>query len=95
MSKGYLIARVRIKNDAGFNKFLNITKNLVDEHGGKLLVRNYNPENKEGKQSGIVTVIEFKNMNQARKFYESKEYSKAKKVRESSAETDLILVEGV
>ena len=34
-------------------------------------------------------------MNQARKFYESKEYSKAKKVRESSAETDLILVEGV
>ena len=95
MSKGYLIARVRIQNDADFNTFLNITKNLVDEHGGKLLVRNYNPENKEGKQSGIVTVIEFENMNQARKFYESKEYSKAKKIRESSAETDLILVEGV
>jgi len=95
MSKGYLVARVRVHNEEGFKKFLEMTKTLVEQYGGKVLVRNPNPEIREGNQAGLVTVIEFENVETARKFYESKQYSNAKNIRELAADTDLILVEGL
>ena len=94
MAKGYLIALVRVHNEKYFIKFLEWTKCLVSEYGGKVLVRNPTPETKEGEELGIATVIEFKNIETARKFYESKEYTNAKEIRIMAAETDLILVEG-
>ena len=94
MAKGYLIARVRVHNEKCFIKFTESTKCLVSEYGGKVLVRNPTPETKEGEELGIATVIEFKNIETARKFYESKEYTNAKEIRIMAAETDLILVEG-
>ena len=40
-------------------------------------------------------VIEFEDMDAARGFYESEAYTAARAVRETAAETDLMLVEGV
>ena len=94
MAKGYLIARVRVHNEKCFIKFIELTKCLVSEYGGKVPVRNPTPETKEGEELGIATVIEFKNIETARKFYESEEYTNAKEIRIMAAETDLILVEG-
>ena len=95
MAKGYLIARVRVHNEDGFKKFLEMTKTLVEQYGGKVLVRSPNPEIREGNQFGLATVIEFENVEKARKFYESKQYFIAKKIREVAADTDLILVKGL
>ena len=66
----------------------------IAEYGGKVLVREPNPEIREGKDSGIALVIEFESIEIARKFYESEKYQAAKAVRELAADTDLILVEG-
>ena len=59
-----------------------MTKTLVEQYGGKVLVRNPNPEIREGNQFGLATVIEFENVEKARKFYESKQYSNVNKIRE-------------
>ena len=67
----------------------------ISEYGGKVLVRNPDPEVREGGDSGIAIVIEFERIENARKFYESDKYTEARAVRESVAETDLILVEGI
>jgi len=94
MNKGYLVAHIRVHDKDGFEKFRQMTGPTIAEYGGKVLVREPNPEVREGKISGIALVIEFESIETARKFYESEKYTAAKAVRELTADTDLILVEG-
>ena len=68
---------------------------LISEYGGRLLARNPEVETLEGNQEGLVVLIEFNSMDQARQFYFSDGYTAAKLIRENASEADLILVEGV
>ena len=94
MNKGYLVAHIRVHDKKGFEKFRQIAGPTIAEYGGKVLVRDPEPDVREGKESGIALVIEFENIETARKFYESEKYQDAKAVRELAADTDLILAEG-
>ena len=62
---------------------------------GVLLARNSEVETLEGNQEGLVVLLEFESMDEARQFYFSDGYTAAKLVREKASEADLILVEGV
>ena len=94
MNKGYLMAHLRVYDKEGFEKFKQMAGPTIAEYGGKVLVREPNPDVREGKNLGIALIIEFENIETARKFYESEKYQAAKAVRELAADTDLILVEG-
>ena len=94
MNKGYLIAHLRVHDPEGFKKFRQMAGPTIAQYGGKVLVREPNPDVREGKISGIALVIEFESIETARKFYESEKYQDAKAVRELAADTDLILVKG-
>ena len=95
MKKGYLVAHLSVHNKEGMEKFRQMAGPTIAEYGGKVLVRNPDPEVREGSNSGIAIVIEFESIENARKFYESDKYTEARAVRESAADTDLILVEGM
>ena len=95
MAKGYVVAHIRVHDKAGFERFKEMAGPAITAHGGKVLVRNPNPEVREGSASGVAVVIEFESLEIARTFYESEQYTQARAVRETAAETDLILVEGV
>ena len=94
MNKGYLVAHISVHNKEGFEKFRQMAGPTIAEYGGKVLVREPNPDVREGTKSGIALVIEFESIDIARKFYESEKYQAAKAVRELAADTHLILVEG-
>jgi uncharacterized protein (DUF1330 family) len=95
MAKGYLVAHIRAHDKDGFEKFKAMSGPVISEYGGTVLVRNPNPKIREGDESGIAIIIEFENIEGARKFYESNKYTEARAVRELAAEIDLILVEGI
>jgi len=95
MAKGYLVARIRVHDKEGIKKFVEMSGPVISEYGGIVLVRNPNPEVREGSNSGTAVVIEFESIEKARKFYESDKYTAARAVRESAADTDLILVDGI
>ena len=95
MTKGYLVAHIRVHDKEGFEKFKEMAGPAISDYGGKVLVRNRNPEVLEGGDSGVAIIIEFASIEGARTFYESDRYTKAKAVRELASDTDLILVEGV
>tara|TARA_B100000686_G_C15847556_1_gene505646 strand:- start:148 stop:435 length:288 start_codon:yes stop_codon:yes gene_type:complete len=95
MAKGYLIAHILVNDKEGFEKFKQMSGPVISEYGGKVLVRNPNPETREGENTGTAIVLEFDNIQSARKFYESKEYTEARKIRELAADTNLMLVEGI
>lgn len=94
MNKGYLVAHIRVHDKDGFEKFRQMAGTTIAKYGGKVIVREPNPDIREGKDSGLALVIEFESIQTARKFYESEEYQAAKAVRELAADTDLILAEG-
>ena len=95
MAKGYLVAHIRVHDKEGFERFKEMAGPAISDYGGKVLVRNSNPEVLEGGDSGVAIIIEFESIESARTFYESDRYTKAKAVRELASDTDLILVEGV
>ena len=59
------------------------------------MARNPDGELLEGEQQGLVVLLEFDNMDEARRFYFSDGYTATKLVREQASETDFIFVEGV
>ena len=95
MSKGYLIAHIRVHDSDAFEKFKAMSGPAIKDHGGRILVRNPSPDHREGELRGLVILIEFDDIDAARRFYESDEYTAARAVRETAAHTDLMLVEGI
>jgi len=95
MAKGYMVAGLHVRDKAGLEKFRKMAKPVLEEYGGKVLVRTPSAEAREGKKTGIVVVLEFESMEQARKCYESEGYQAAKAVRGKACDTDLFLAEGV
>ncbi len=95
MSRGYLIAHIRVHDKDAFEEFKRLSGAAIAEHNGKVLVRNPSPDHREGGADGLAIVIEFDSLESARAFYESDAYTEARAVREKISDTDLILVEGL
>ena len=95
MKKGYLIVRINISNTELFQKYPPLSTKAVEKFGGKYLIRGGTFEVVEGKwPAERTTVVEFESFDKAKEFYNSLEYQEAKKVRQESADTDFILIEG-
>lgn len=95
MSKAYIVANIRVHNPEVFAGFGPLSAKAIKKFNGRVLVRNPESEQREGEPRGISVVVEFDDLATARAFYESPEYTKARELRESCAETELIIVEGV
>ena len=95
MAKAYLIAHIRVHDKDAFEKFKAMSGPAIADHKGKVPVRNPAPDHREGDLRGLTIVIEFESMEAAKGFYESEAYTAARAVRETAAETDLMLVEGL
>ena len=68
----------------------------VLSHGGKYLVRGGAVETLEGDwRPKRIVVLEFESAERAREWWSCEEYREPKKLRQASAVTKMILVEGV
>jgi len=95
MKKGYLIVRINIKNAELFQQYPPLSTKAVEKFGGKYLIRGGAFNVVEGEwPAERTTVVEFENFEKAKEFYNSLEYNEAKNVRQKSADTDFILIEG-
>ncbi len=95
MKKAYLIIRINIKNIELFQQYLPLSTKAVEKYGGKYLIRGGAFDVVEGKwPAERTTVVEFESFEKAKEFYNSLEYNEAKNVRQKSADTDFILIEG-
>ena len=95
MKKGYLIVRINISNAELFQQYPPLSTKAVEKFGGKYLIRGGAFEIMEGQwPAERTTIVEFESFDKAKEFYNSLEYNEAKKVRQESADTDFILIEG-
>ena len=95
MSKGYVIANIRVEDQEKFKQFSGMAGPIITKYGGKVLARGPDADRLEGDVSGILMLIEFDSKEAANIFYYSEEYQAAKAVREACSNTDFTIIEGV
>ena len=95
MSKGYVVANIRVEDQEKFKQFSGMAGPAIKKYGGKVLARGPDADRLEGDLSGIVMLIEFESKEAANKFYYSEEYQAAKAVRETCSDTDFMIIEGL
>lgn len=92
----YLIANVDIKDTERMNDYLKATPSIIKKYGGKFLVRGGEFEIYEGNWNPKrLVLVEFESMQKAKQFYNSPEYQAIIDIRQNSAYTDWVFVEGL
>ena len=92
----YIIVDVTITDPKTFTEYMGQVPQTVTQYGGRYLVRGGTTEILEGTWEPTRTVIvEFPSMEQAKRWYESAEYRHPKALRHESANSNMILVQGL
>jgi uncharacterized protein (DUF1330 family) len=92
----YLVAQVRIDDEATYRRYREAVPELVDRFGGRFRVRGGELDVLEGQwQLPRLVIIEFPSKDAARLFYESPGYQKILPLRQRASEGNVVLVEGL
>jgi len=92
----YFIVDVDVHNPAGMREYLERVPGTLTKYGGRYIVRGGQFEVMEGDwQPARVVVLEFPNMEQAKRWYGCEEYEEMKAAMLKAAKTNIVLVEGV
>jgi uncharacterized protein (DUF1330 family) len=92
----YVIVDIHITDPVQYEEYKKLAAPTVTAHGGKYIVRGGETERLEGeRQSGRVVVLEFPSLERARAWWSSASYAPAKALRQASARTEMVLVDGV
>ena len=91
----YLIARVQVTDWERYRQYTQATPAAIEKFGGRFIVRGGETITLEGApETGRLVVIEFPSFDQAKAFYHSEEYSRARKLREGAATGQFLVVHG-
>ncbi|UCE99286.1 MAG: DUF1330 domain-containing protein [Planctomycetota bacterium] len=92
----YLIANVEINDAEKIKEYMKATPAIIKQFGGKFLVRGGDFEICEGSWNPKrLVLVEFESMQKAKQFYNSPEYKAIIDLRQSSAYTEWIFVDGI
>jgi uncharacterized protein (DUF1330 family) len=91
----YVIADVEVTDPAGFEEYRKQVPATVAKYGGRFLVRGGALEAVEGEwRPKRLVVVEFPSLQDAKRWYDSTEYKGPKALRQRTAKTKILLVEG-
>jgi uncharacterized protein (DUF1330 family) len=91
----YVIAEVTITDPQGFEAYRQMVPATIAKYGGKFLVRGGAMEMLEGNwEPKRLVIIEFGSAERAKQWWASEDYREAKELRQRTAQTNLIVIEG-
>jgi uncharacterized protein (DUF1330 family) len=91
----YFIAEIEVTNPAGYDAYRPLAGASIAQYGGKFLARGGKTELLEGSPDPArVVVIEFADIDAAKRWYNSPEYQEALKVRLANSRGRVLIVEG-
>ena len=92
----YLIAEIRVTDAAGYEEYRNRISAVIAYHGGKYLVRGGKTELLEGADDpGRIVLLEFPSLKKLEGFFNSSDFTALKELRQRSATSRILAVEGV
>ena len=91
----YVIVEVSITDHSEYEEYKKLTPAAIAAYDGKFIVRGAQTESLEGEwHPERIVVLEFPSLERAKEWWGSSEYSKAKEIRQRSATTKMLVVEG-
>ncbi len=94
MPKGYWIAHVDIRDPERYKDYVATARPAFERFGAKFLARGGAHEIVEAPGRARNVIIEFESLAAAKDCYNSPEYQAARKIRQSVADGEIVLVEG-
>ncbi|MCA1817713.1 MAG: DUF1330 domain-containing protein [Acidobacteria bacterium] len=92
----YVVVEIDVHDAETYETYKQLAPPPIELYGGRYLVRGGAVETLEGDWSpGRFVILEFPSAERARAWHASAEYAPAKSLRQASARTRLILVEGL
>ncbi|MEW6097697.1 MAG: DUF1330 domain-containing protein [Pseudomonadota bacterium] len=96
MKPAYIIADVTVTNDEQYAEYRKWSTQAMQAHGAEVLVRGGQVQVLEGRwQPTRLVILKFPSMDQARAFYDSAEYRRARDARAGAALMRMVVVEGL
>jgi uncharacterized protein (DUF1330 family) len=92
----YVIVNVTVRDPVRYEEYLRLATPTVSAYGGRYVARGGLVDVREGSWSpSRLVILEFPTPEQARAWWESPEYAPAKAIRQSCADTQLVITEGL
>ena len=92
----YVFVEIEIFDQELYEEYKKMTPNTIKSYGGKFIVRGGQVEHLEGDwHPERIVLLEFPSVEKAQEWWESESYTRARLVRQRSAETKMIILEGV
>lgn len=91
----YIIGDIEVTDTAAYDAYRPLAAASIERFGGRFVVRGGNVDLLEGEpQPERIVVIEFPDVETARRWYRSEGYQRALKIRQSASRGRVMLVEG-
>ena len=91
----YVVVEVEVEDPVRYEAYKQMVPSSLAAYDGRFLVRGGNVETLEGDWSPKrMVVVEFPSAEKAKAWWSSNEYKEAKALRQATAKTQMIVVEG-
>jgi uncharacterized protein (DUF1330 family) len=92
----YLIAQITVRDPATYERYKDLAPPSIAMYGGRYVVRGGATETLEGAwRPTRLVMLEFPSVERARAWWESPEYAPAKALRQTCADTEMLLIDGL
>lgn len=92
----YLLVNIEITDPQRYAEYVKVVPPTIARYGGRYLARGGRAECLEGSlRPKRVVVLEFPTFESAKEWWSCDDYAAPKRLRQSAAITDMLLVEGV
>lgn len=93
--KAYVIVEISITDKIQYEEYKKLAPSVVAAFDGRFLVRGGRTETLEGEwHPERMVVVEFPSLAKAHQWWNSDQYSKVRAIRQQSAHTRMLIVEG-
>ena len=91
----YVLVELEIHDPAEYEEYKKLTPASIAAYNGRFVVRGGKTQSLEGDWNPQrIVVLEFPSVNRAKEWWHSEEYAAAKAIRQRTAKTKMLVVEG-
>ena len=91
----YVLVKIEIHDPSGYEEYKKLTPASIAAYDGRFVVRGAQTESLEGDWNPQrIVVLEFPSVERAKEWWHSEQYTEAKIIRQRTAKTKMLVVEG-
>jgi uncharacterized protein (DUF1330 family) len=92
----YVIVDIEVTDPTGYEKYKALAQDTIAAYGGEYLVRGGKSERAEGDWTPKrLVILRFESAARARQWLHSPEYAPARELRQRTARSNMVIVEGL